>query len=76
MLVSLFLLGVQRLEFTGALSPAQLADPERLDWGLTEISLVRRFGIPDLVGLAVEWESGRQLHAHFADFRCSGPGAP
>ncbi|RMI42781.1 hypothetical protein EBN88_08620 [Streptomyces triticirhizae] len=74
-LVRLFLMGVQRLEFTGALNHAQLADPEQLDWGLTEIAVVRRFDVPDLVGLAVEWESERQLRVCFADFLLSVPDA-
>jgi hypothetical protein len=75
-LVSLHLMGVQRLEFTGALSPAMLADPEQINWGLTEIANVRRFDVPGLVGLAIEWEGQRQLKVEFTDFRAASPKQP
>lgn len=72
-LVSLYLMGVQRLEFTGALSAAMLAVPEQIKWGLTEIAYVRRFDLPELLGLAIEWEGQRQLKVEFTDFQSTSP---
>jgi hypothetical protein len=66
-LVTLRLLGLESLQFTGALTASMRRDPDAINWGLTEISrIVTITGLPSL-GLSVEWEGDRQLTAQFME---------
>lgn len=77
--ITLSLLGVQELKIHNALTAAILAHPERLDWGISEISRVRLEPAPDTGNaaeskggphnLVVEWESERRIDAIFTEMR-------
>lgn len=85
--VTLTLDGVQEFSVKNRLSSAVLSHPERLDWGLTEISQVR-MGHPAGRGgsgagsdgtadhLIIEWESARRIDAVFAQMRVVDEQAP
>lgn len=77
--ITLSLQGVQELIIRNALTDAMLADPERLDWGISEIARVRLqpasaqgvSGQPQdgPYHLVVEWESERRVDATFFEMR-------
>jgi hypothetical protein len=75
--VTLCLESVREVRFLTALPAGVLAEPERADWGLTEVALVRLEESSELLTahrarsdapvqhLAVEWESDRRLDVIF-----------
>lgn len=76
-LVTLCLESVREMRFLTALPAGVLAEPERADWGLTEVALVRleessellaahrANSMPALHHLVVEWEGNRRLDCVF-----------
>jgi hypothetical protein len=67
-LVTCRLLGVESISFVGGLTDAMKADPERINWGLSEISRVEQIDVPSRLGLSVLWEGPRRLDAEFLGF--------
>jgi hypothetical protein len=68
-LVACHLIGVESLRFQGGLTPGMKENPENVDWGLTEISIVRSFETEAGLGLSVVWEGKRRLDVEFFAFR-------
>lgn len=67
-LVTVRMLGVDRISFDGGLTEAMKQEPEKIDWGLTEIAQIVPLAVPSGYGLSVEWESARRLDVVFAEF--------
>lgn len=75
--VTLCLESLREIRFLTALPPGVLAEPERADWGLTEVALVRLEESSELLTahrarsdaplqhLVVEWEGDRRLDCIF-----------
>lgn len=65
-LVTVRCFGVQELMLSNHLTQAMLDEPDRLNWGLSEVAVVRfeprRLDGGDGVQVAVLWEGGRALH--------------
>lgn len=59
--VTLRLVGIEELQFIGALTEGMKGSPELLDWGLTEVAGVRVRDRNGLIALTVDWESERRL---------------
>jgi hypothetical protein len=75
-LATLSLLGVQYLRFSGGLTQGMLENPELINWGLSEISLVRQVECPDLLAIEVQWEGDREMRVHYAQFAFAPEEAP
>jgi hypothetical protein len=65
-LVTLRLKGVETLNFVGGLTAAMRANPEHLDWGLTEISRIEARESAQGLSLSVSWENNRRLDVEFS----------
>ena len=70
-LVTVRLVGVEELRFVGALNDVQRDRPDEIDWGMSEVALVRAVERDGLLGIEVRWESERRIEAAFvsADVR-------
>lgn len=64
-LVTLELLGVESLEFVGALTSGMKASPNKVGWGLAEVARVIAADRPEGLRLVAEWESERRLAIDF-----------
>jgi hypothetical protein len=69
--------GVQELHMAGGLTESILARPELIDWGLSEVALVRAIHSKRApLALEVRWEGGeRRIEIHFHEFEFSAPDA-
>jgi hypothetical protein len=65
-LVTLRMLGVDRLCFVGDLSESMKSDPGKINWGLTEIAHIKPVPTSADLGIAVEWEGNRRLEVGFS----------
>jgi hypothetical protein len=69
LLTTIRLLGVESLNFVGALTPAMKEHPERIDWGLSEIAMVDPFQPKEVpLCISVKWEVRRRLDILFYSF--------
>jgi hypothetical protein len=61
-------MGVDGINFVGDLTEAMKAEPERIDWGLSEVSRVTHRDGSSPLGISVEWEGDRRLDIDFNEF--------
>lgn len=67
-LVTFRLLGVESISFVGGLTDAMRAAPEKINWGLSEVSRVEQIEVAPRLGLSVRWEGPRRLDIEFLSF--------
>lgn len=61
-LVTLRVVGVERLLFVGSLTDGMKREPQSIDWGLSEVAGVRaNQEKDDLLVISVDWEGERRL---------------
>lgn len=57
--------GVSSLEIVGGLTDTMLANPDKIDWGLSEVAVVEVDDIESAPCLRVLWEGERRIIVHF-----------
>jgi hypothetical protein len=66
-LVTLRMLGVDHICLVGGLTESMKANPEMIDWGLTEVAHIVPISASSGLGIAVEWEGTRRLEVKFSE---------
>lgn len=66
-------LGVQRLHLEGGLTQVMLDQPEAIDWGLSDVSLLRAEPCPAGLQLQVLWEGERRIVIEAQSASVMGP---
>jgi hypothetical protein len=54
--------GVQRVTMDGGLTPQMLEHPESINWGLSEVAVVRVAPAEDWIHFEALWEQDRKIH--------------
>jgi hypothetical protein len=68
--------GVDRLELRGGLTPRMVEHPEEINWGLSEVALVRVMAVDGGVRFEVLWEGDRRIEVRCHKISLTAPGAP
>jgi hypothetical protein len=67
--VTVVMEAVATLHLTGGLSESMVQHPERINWGLSEVSQVSAYEAGPGVGLLVQWEDDREIRVEAARVR-------
>jgi hypothetical protein len=68
-LVTFRLLGVRSLSLKGGLTDAMVSEPELINWGLSEVAMVRSALTADgELSMSVQWEGDRRIDIEFVAF--------
>lgn len=59
--VTVVMEAVHTLQLNGALSQAMIKNPDRINWGLSEVAKVTAYSAAVGVGLRVSWENAREI---------------
>ena len=75
-LVTLRLTAIESISFHGGLTDAMRAEPDLVNWGISEVALVEVRDLDPFVGVAAIWESGRRLDIVCGSVQLIEPQAP
>lgn len=67
--------GVLDLHLRGALTQGMLENPEAINWGLSEVALVKLAPVAEGIRFDVRWEGDRRIHVFCARVSLLVPGS-